>query len=629
MTDVAIRFRTEGADEAKRAFTAITQSAQQANDAAKSAASAGGGPGGFNLKELQDFNKQLESGLPASKTFHESLSAIGERAAALAGPVATAAAAIGLLGVKMGLTGLHEAENMRILSEKTNMSVESLSRLKYVAEQASIPFETLTRASASLQRVLQGGAKGSVGGAKGSALAALGVDVDALKKMQPEQQLVAIANGLQSITDKNEQLGRLEQIFGVGAGSGLLAFFRQSPEAIAATAAELDKFGGVINSATAADAERFYNALNSVGTALGNVKKNIAADLAPALRGIAEALKFLASDSGALKALTVVLSALAQILLFLVRTVVTVLVSVTAVFTDLSNAIGGIYAATALMAKGDFKGAWSAFGEALDRIKKGGAETTQALKGLWNLLERPVPNIAEEVDKANKGLDKLQKNAFNTAAGFRAMYASWQPMAASFQQADFIKTGPTSGAWDSEGNPKSKWFPERNDFNDLLLEVRGFARDFTDEINNMLWESETSWEDYFKSIGKMITRIILQQTIARPLENALGDIVTKIFGSMSGAAPSPNPEPASTTAAAGGGIIPSGSWGLVGEVGPELIGPVGHARQVIPNDQLGGITINQSFAPGVTRADLASILVKWKTETIAAVADINRRGMRA
>jgi len=83
------------------------------------------------------------------------------------------------------------------------------------------------------------------------------------------------------------------------------------------------------------------------------------------------------------------------------------------------------------------------------------------------------------------------------------------------------------------------------------------------------------------------------------------------------------------TSAAGGGIIPSGSWALVGEKGPEIMKPAAGSRSVIPNNALGGIggvTINQTYTAGVTQAELARILPAIRTQTMAGIYDAQRRG---
>lgn len=645
MAEVAIRFRTEGADEAQQAFEKIAQSSREASEAAKQIGK-GKADSKFDTKELQNFNAQLQEGVPAASSFREALSAIADRAKEMAGPVGAAAAAIGLLGIKMGLTGLKEAENMRILAKNTNLTVEALSRLKYASEITDVPFAQLAQTAATLQKTLV--AQKGPGFDKLMELGLFGAGeqikqgkkiiidysagIKAFMDLSPEKQFEEIASGLQKITNENERLGTLQQLF-KGKSNSLYEFFLQTPQEIRAMNAELEHFGGVISTATAQNADAFYDSLTKLNTAIGNVRKNVAEDLAPDLRKLAEALAFLAKDSGALKALTVILSALAQVLLFVAKVVATVVVSISAAFGDLGTIIGALGAALAAFSRLEFARGAGIIKDAMGELAKRGDEAKKAIQGLWDILKEPPPSIANEAEKASKGLDKLQKNAFKAADGFRAMKVSWDGMSGSFQQTGgFVKTGPAGqenwpGA-EEEGQPQK--IPSRDDWNEMMYEVRGFARDFTNEINDMLWDSEQDWEDYFKSIGKMITRIILQQTISKPLEEFISGIKWgSIFGGdTSGQPTSTGGDSPVLTTAAGGGVIPAGSWGLVGEEGPELIGPVNKARGVVSNDQLGGPTIVQNFGVGVSHAELAPILSRWRMETIAAVTDLNRRSGR-
>jgi hypothetical protein len=167
--------------------------------------------------------------------------------------------------------------------------------------------------------------------------------------------------------------------------------------------------------------------------------------------------------------------------------------------------------------------------------------------------------------------------------------------------------------------------PNREDWNELLGEVRSFSREFSRELADMLTDAEREWEDFFKAIGSMISRIIIERTISRPLENAINSVLDSIFRGIGGAAGGGGVQ---TTALAGGGILPAGYVGLVGEAGPELLMPANQARRVVSNDDLGGgITINNNFSAGVSRADLMPILAQWRAQTVAAVYDANRRGI--
>jgi phage-related minor tail protein len=315
-----------------------------------------------------------------------------------------------------------------------------------------------------------------------------------------------------------------------------------------------------------------------------------------------------------LKAFTVVLSALAKGLLFLVKVTATVLTALAATIGDAGVALGGFAASAAAFGKLEFRQGAEIIKQTMSDLAKRSQETEKAMREIWGLMKE-APEGLKETEKGAKAI----KQSFTGAAGeARAMNAALREMSSlssGLMTTGFIKTGPGG----------KNGVPNREDWNELLGEVRSFSREFSRELADMLTDAEREWEDFFKAIGSMISRIIIERTISRPLENAINSVLDSIFRGIGGAAGGGGVQ---TTALAGGGILPAGYVGLVGEAGPELLMPANQARRVVSNDDLGGgITINNNFSAGVSRADLMPILAQWRAQTVAAVYDANRRGV--
>lgn len=64
---------------------------------------------------------------------------------------------------------------------------------------------------------------------------------------------------------------------------------------------------------------------------------------------------------------------------------------------------------------------------------------------------------------------------------------------------------------------------------------------------------------------------------------------------------------------------------IVGEAGPELFVPQS-AGQIIPNHELGGVTINLTYAPGISFADSRELSTRLQPMIIQAVRDAKLRG---
>jgi hypothetical protein len=87
-----------------------------------------------------------------------------------------------------------------------------------------------------------------------------------------------------------------------------------------------------------------------------------------------------------------------------------------------------------------------------------------------------------------------------------------------------------------------------------------------------------------------------------------------------------------TGARASGGPVSSGGAYLVGERGPELFVPRA-SGMIMPNGAGGSVVIHQHIdargADASLRAALPGIMARTKAETIAAIADLQRRGRLA
>lgn len=130
---------------------------------------------------------------------------------------------------------------------------------------------------------------------------------------------------------------------------------------------------------------------------------------------------------------------------------------------------------------------------------------------------------------------------------------------------------------------------------DLEFAIQGWGRQFTDTLASALETGKLQFSDLVRSILRDLVRLQIQQSITRPLFNALQGLGAGIFGS----APSAPNQIQIGGARAGGGPVAANTAYLVGERGPELFVPR-TGGTVVPNGgTVGGLTQVFNIAAGV------------------------------
>jgi hypothetical protein len=130
-----------------------------------------------------------------------------------------------------------------------------------------------------------------------------------------------------------------------------------------------------------------------------------------------------------------------------------------------------------------------------------------------------------------------------------------------------------------------------------------------------------SFRDVLKGIEQDIARIILRKGVTEPMANWIGAGLSGMFGG--GAAASGGGAPGMAL----GGPVSAGMPYTVGEHGPELFVP-SMSGTVIPNDSLGGsVSIYQTINVD-SRSDQASIAMAMQRAKDAAVAEVTARQQR-
>ena len=204
-----------------------------------------------------------------------------------------AALSLGAL-VAAGKAALDTADNLSKLSQKTGISVESLSLLKPIAEQSGISLEGLAKGMQKLATAMveaAGGSKEQV-----EAFSRLGVSVkDAAGQLRPtEEVLLDLADAFAAMPDGAEKSALAVKLFGK-SGVELIPFLNQGRAGIEQLKQKFKELGLEISGDTAKAAEKFNDTLDTVKQALSGIAMKVAEAALPALQKLADALVALAS----------------------------------------------------------------------------------------------------------------------------------------------------------------------------------------------------------------------------------------------------------------------------------------------------------------------------------------------
>ncbi|HEV8068697.1 MAG TPA: phage tail tape measure protein [Planctomycetaceae bacterium] len=232
--------------------------------------------------ELFSDDSKLQRGLKAAgtklKSWGKDVSGIGtkvfEAGAAVKGALSGAAAVFAEVGAELA----H-------MSERTGIGVESLSQLKYAADQTGVELEDLGTAFKKQQKII---GQASIGNkAAIDSLKHIGLTVQDLINLSPEAQFELIASRIASISNPAQRAAAAMEIFGKN-GTAILPLLLKGADGINALKQEADALGLTMSKDDAESALTLHNSMKTVWATLKGVAVAIGAALAPTLIELAK-----------------------------------------------------------------------------------------------------------------------------------------------------------------------------------------------------------------------------------------------------------------------------------------------------------------------------------------------------
>jgi len=181
------------------------------------------------------------------------------------------------------------------MAGQLGLTVEQLSRFQFVAERSGIKS---TEFNASLQRMERRLAEVAATG-KGEAvgaLDALGVSIDSLKKLSPDEQFLKLSDAMDGVENPSEKVRIAFKLFDSG-GVKMIRAMEGGSEAIRGLMRESDRLGGTLSTQAATDFASFNDSLTNLDTAFDGLKIKISSVVAKPLTKFFNFLAFAIPDA--------------------------------------------------------------------------------------------------------------------------------------------------------------------------------------------------------------------------------------------------------------------------------------------------------------------------------------------
>ncbi len=241
-------------------------------------------------------NDTLSAALDHAK---KQLTEFGDAARAVGGGIQTAGLAIMAAGTAIvgslaaaGLTFAKVGSELHDLSQRSGVSVEALSELRFVFGQTGVEAADLETAIKKLQKAVVEAAKGSKGA--NELITRLGLSVADLAAMTPEAMLSAFAAALAAVSNPSERAALAMELFGK-SGTKLLPVLAQGAEGLARMRAYARDLGLTVSTDAAQAADALDDAIGELTSTLRILVFEVGAALAPIFLEIVTVLRGVAS----------------------------------------------------------------------------------------------------------------------------------------------------------------------------------------------------------------------------------------------------------------------------------------------------------------------------------------------
>jgi len=230
---------------------------------------------GDALLKLKVDSTDLEKGL---KNVEKQCTDLGKKMMLLGTAIAG-----GLIGATIASAKL--GDEIYEMSKRTGIGTVALSELRYMAQLSGTSIEGLEIGIKRMQMVLSDAFQGAPEATK--AITDLGLSIEDLKAMSPEEQFYALGVAIAQIEDPTIRAATATQIFG-RSGTDLLPMLADGAEGIAKMREEAHQYGRIIDEEAAKKSDAFNDALTKLKESFGKIADAIGSTLMPILTQLME-----------------------------------------------------------------------------------------------------------------------------------------------------------------------------------------------------------------------------------------------------------------------------------------------------------------------------------------------------
>jgi len=467
-------------------------------------------------KSLNKFDKN-------SYAMNKSLTKIGNSLSRVGTLAVTAFA--GFISYKL-ISGLGAvSDNMDKIAKnasKLNISTEALVGLQHAAEQTGVATTVLdTSLQRMVRRISEVNATGK-GVAKG-ALEELGISVEKLAALKPEEQLGRIGDAMQGLSSQGDKVRIAMALFDT-EGVAMVNMLKDGSTGLQAMAADADYLGVTFNDRTAKGIENANDASARLGKAFEGLQQRITERLAPSL----EVLNNMATDlvvlfgrhlPGSAKVGADGITSLARVGVKAMKFLGKSIVVIAGMLSTVSQGFAQI-GLSAKLAGSKMKGIGSeiAVGLGLSTLKEIAPHMDKYAKDA-DRIKLAMKGVAAETDKAYKSMGEGMVAVDNISIKFK-----------EYKETINSATGTTTNFGKGLDKLKKKAGKAGKSLKKLSKTSKSSSKSITKELKAI---NDKLKEFAFDKIGDGFTKIFRQAMDgAMSFKDVMGDVIKEILTQM-------------------------------------------------------------------------------------------------
>lgn len=253
------------------------------------------------IANLGGFTKGMNKAERETKTrtdkMRKSLKQTRDSINKLGGAVGTAASVAGVGFAAMVKSTTTATDALVKMSARLGVTAEDMQRLNFIAGRTGVAGETIAKSMQRVERQL-----GKVGGPTKlvqGAMDGLGLSIDEVSKLSPEEQFFTIAEALQNVEDRTKRAGISYEIFG-RQGEQLAGVIATSGDQLRELAGNFDEFNVSLSNVQGQNIEALADDFHDVDTVLTSVRQRFVAELSPSISAFIDEVFLAGAKTGEL-----------------------------------------------------------------------------------------------------------------------------------------------------------------------------------------------------------------------------------------------------------------------------------------------------------------------------------------